>query len=170
MRHWLLFFLLVNLVCDMPGGPNVGSRYAAICSMGVDQTFHIDRYRDMTADWVRTPDGHYYSNKAPGPALLALPFFLAADPWMTLGTDTREEADDRRLAFGHFHKYLLTSGHFAFSYARYSRAAFYFGQGLTFPAFTFQGHRNALRPLVFKPRDTFFRRFRIKDTMILQKA
>jgi hypothetical protein len=64
-------FLLMNLIMSHNGGPNAGSRYAMSLAVGLDQSFQIDKYyTDLTADWSQTSDGHFYSNKAPLPALL----------------------------------------------------------------------------------------------------
>lgn len=81
-RLWLPFafaFLLVNLTSIDDGGTNANARFATLRAMADDKTFQIDRYRDWTMDWTRTPDGHYYANKAPGPTLAALPLFWVVD-------------------------------------------------------------------------------------------
>jgi hypothetical protein len=72
IRHWLILFLFVNLAFELTGGPNPNSRLATVYAMIEDQSFRIDPYRFWTTDWAKTPDGHYYSNKAPGPAFLAV--------------------------------------------------------------------------------------------------
>ncbi len=80
----------------MPTGMNPGSRWALLCAMSEGDAFVIDRYVEHTIDWSRTPDGHYYSNKAPGPALIAFPIFKALDLWQTRGISDRAERDRRR--------------------------------------------------------------------------
>ena len=45
----------------------------------MDHRLAIDPYVGWSDDWAQTPDGHYYSNKAPGPALVAYPFMLVHD-------------------------------------------------------------------------------------------
>lgn len=73
---WLAAYLLVNAACHLSAGTNADSRLAALLAMSRDGTFRIDAYREMTDDWSRTPDGHYYSNKAPGAMFMAvLPFW-----------------------------------------------------------------------------------------------
>jgi hypothetical protein len=61
------------------GGRNPASRFAAVTAMLHDGTFSIDRYRRWTIDYSQTPDGRFYSNKAPGPAMLAVPVAWALD-------------------------------------------------------------------------------------------
>ncbi len=78
-KRWVLFlilsFLLINLACHLSAGNNADSRFATLIAMVEDHSFKIDPYVDLTTDWARTPDGHYYSNKAPGPMLIAAPLF-----------------------------------------------------------------------------------------------
>ncbi len=54
---------------------NVSSRLDLVYSMAEYGTFRIDTYHKNTGDKVYY-DGHYYSDKAPGPSLLAVPAFL----------------------------------------------------------------------------------------------
>jgi hypothetical protein len=63
------------------GGMNAASRFAMMRAMSARHTLRINRYVDWywTGDWARTPDGRYYSNKAPGPALVALPVTWVMD-------------------------------------------------------------------------------------------
>jgi hypothetical protein len=61
------------------GEKNPLSRFAALRAITEQATFRIDDYRDWTIDWSQTPDGHYYSNKAPGSILLAVPVFWVLD-------------------------------------------------------------------------------------------
>jgi hypothetical protein len=96
---WIAVFWLVNALVPLHENGNPGSRYALLCALVEDHSFRIDAYRDMTQDWARTPDGHYYSNKAPGPALLALPAFWAIDRWLSRGEDDRIGRDWRRRRF-----------------------------------------------------------------------
>ena len=51
-----------------------------------------------TNDWARTSDGHYYSNKAPGPMLLGWPVFALVDAAVTRGIPDASERDLRRRA------------------------------------------------------------------------
>jgi hypothetical protein len=48
-------------------------------SMAEDLSFRIDNRIGATSDWAVTPEGHYYSNKAPGPMLLGFPAFFVID-------------------------------------------------------------------------------------------
>ncbi len=87
-RAWLpvaLAFLLVNFLTIDDGGTNANARFATLRAMAEQHTFRIDSYKDWTSDWARTPDGHYYSNKAPGPTIAAFPVFWVIDsllqPW-----------------------------------------------------------------------------------------
>lgn len=70
---------------------NVSSRLDLVYSMAEYGTFRIDPYHQNTGDKVLY-QGHYYSDKAPGPSLLALPGYLllkwfgvASERWMRYG-------------------------------------------------------------------------------------
>lgn len=69
----LIVFFLVNGLTRHNGSVNAASRFALTISMVTEGTFTIDHYVQMTPDWSQTPDGHYYSNKGPGPSFLAAP-------------------------------------------------------------------------------------------------
>jgi len=66
-------FLLLFTLNWQEGGTNPNSRFAAMRAMAVDGRFEIDAYKDWTIDWAKPKNGHYYSNKAPGAALIAVP-------------------------------------------------------------------------------------------------
>jgi hypothetical protein len=70
---WAFAFVLLNVIVSQDGESNAGSRFATLQAMAEHGTFQIDRIRDWTGDWSLAPNGHYYSNKAPGPMFLALP-------------------------------------------------------------------------------------------------
>jgi hypothetical protein len=74
--HWCVFSLVLAVLGadEQAGGVNPLSRFALTRAMANDHGFSIDRYRFWTVDWSQTPDGRHYSNKAPGPSFLALPF------------------------------------------------------------------------------------------------
>ena len=55
-------------------GANQNSRYSAVLSMVNFGTYRIDPFVGNTPDWSFY-QGHYYSNKAPGGAYLAVPFY-----------------------------------------------------------------------------------------------
>src|SRR3989338_7865785 len=76
-------FLILCIVLDLWGDTNTRSRLALLHSIKEDRTLRIDSYQHWTIDWARTPDGHYFSNKAPGPVFLALPFYWILDSAIT---------------------------------------------------------------------------------------
>jgi hypothetical protein len=76
---WCLAFALMCVAVWHDGGTNAASRFAMLRAMSTRCTFQINRYLDWTVDWARTPDGRYYSNKAPGAALVAVPATWLAD-------------------------------------------------------------------------------------------
>src|SRR6266513_2608200 len=96
-RGWVLIFLLSNAVIDLDYGTNPESRFATLCAMVEDHSFRIDHYKERTIDWACTPDGHYYSNKAPGPMLLAYPAFWLFDKIITSGKADRAARDAARI-------------------------------------------------------------------------
>ncbi len=76
---WAALFLAVNLFVTQYGAVNALSRFAELRAITERHTLRIDAYGDWTIDWARAPDGHLYSNKAPGPVLLGLPMFALTD-------------------------------------------------------------------------------------------
>ncbi len=76
---WAVAFLILQLVNTQDGGPNAVSRFLTLRSMSEKASFTIDTRIGATTDWAHTPDGHYYSNKAPGPMLLGFPVFVVLD-------------------------------------------------------------------------------------------
>lgn len=93
-RGWILIFILGNALISFPNSTNPQSRFATLCAMVEDKSFCIDHYRGWTIDWAQTPDGHYYSNKAPGPTLLSYGVFWVVDAWLT-GHEPDRAARDR---------------------------------------------------------------------------
>ena len=81
--YWVAAFVALNLILPQPGNENPASRLATMAAMTESHTLHIDDYVKgplrWTNDWCRAPDGHYYSNKAPGPMLIGYPFFWLLD-------------------------------------------------------------------------------------------
>src|ERR671932_37891 len=76
-----LAVLLVVLACYAYFFPrwadwNQNSRFDLIVALVDDHTFAIDAYVANTGDYAAY-DGHYYSDKAPGMALLGLPVYMA---------------------------------------------------------------------------------------------
>lgn len=93
-----MIFLVGNLLVPGSSSTNPQSRFATLCAMVEDHAFRIDHYHDWTIDWARTPDGHYYSNKAPGPMLLAYPVFWVVDKCLTFREPDRAGRDQVREA------------------------------------------------------------------------
>lgn len=77
-RHIALFFGINLLLCSwhLYDGPNdnIMSRATMTDALARHGTLRIDAYGDRTAD-VAVIDGHRYSDKAPLPAFLVLPFW-----------------------------------------------------------------------------------------------
>jgi hypothetical protein len=96
--RWIAIFLAGAALIHPDYGTNPESRFAALCALVEDHSFRIDHYRNLTIDWARTPDGHYYSNKAPGPVVLACPVFWLTDAFWTAGEADRPARDQARLA------------------------------------------------------------------------
>ncbi len=72
-------FLILQLANTQDGGQNARTRIATMRAMDEQFSFRIDRHIGATNDWSRTPDGAYYSNKAPGPMLYGFPVFFVID-------------------------------------------------------------------------------------------
>jgi hypothetical protein len=88
----LLVLALTHLVFpSYDVGVNATSRLSAMTAMVEDGRFHIDPYKSWTTDWAAPPDGHTYSNKAPGPILLGLPLFYLL--YETLNQETSKPYD-----------------------------------------------------------------------------
>ena len=77
----LVFFLIVLLLSswhlDNALGDNTASRAAMVAAIVQDGTLCIDPYEGHTNDKALV-NGHYYSEKAPLPALLVVPFYWTA--------------------------------------------------------------------------------------------
>ncbi|MFN6115556.1 MAG: hypothetical protein ACK46C_06710, partial [Flavobacteriales bacterium] len=77
----LVFFLLALLLCswhlDSGHNANTLSRAAMVAALVEHGTLQIDAYHTLTEDKALVK-GHYYSEKAPLPALLVAPFWWAA--------------------------------------------------------------------------------------------
>ena len=76
---WIVLFLALNIPFYEDGDVNAYSRYAAMRAMSMEGTFQIDNMVHWTMDWAKAPNGHYYSNKAPGPMLISYPVFWLLD-------------------------------------------------------------------------------------------
>ena len=88
-------FVAATLLHKHDGSVSAFSRWLVLLNLAESGSFAIDGYQGFTIDWAHTPDGHYYSNKAPGPVLAAYPFFKAVDLVQTrnaTGPDGRWDA------------------------------------------------------------------------------
>jgi hypothetical protein len=88
LTPWIALFLGLAIAVTQYGGKNALSRYAAMRAITEGHTLTIDNYKEWTIDWSLSPNGHYYSNKAPGGALLGLPVFALLDAptrWLQRG-------------------------------------------------------------------------------------
>jgi hypothetical protein len=98
VSHWCVLFVVLSTTVSLhDNNVNPYSRYALLSAIAEDHTLAIDAYRKDTCDWSHAPDGHYYSNKAPGAALLALPFYLPVDALVVAHAGDRATRDARRL-------------------------------------------------------------------------
>jgi hypothetical protein len=85
-RGLLLFLLLMGgYVYTFPrwADPNENSRLDMVIAIVDDHTFQIDPYVANTVDYA-TRGGHFYSDKAPGIALLGVPIYAAIKPILSL--------------------------------------------------------------------------------------
>jgi hypothetical protein len=97
VSHWCVLFLILSVTVDNHlNNANPYARYATLQAIAEDHSLAIDAYEYTTCDWARPPGGHYYSNKAPGPTLLAVPFHLPVDAMVVAHAKDRKERDVRR--------------------------------------------------------------------------
>jgi hypothetical protein len=82
-RHelWLFLLLLLAYTYFFPrwADPNQNSRLDTIVALVDQGTLRIDDYVDNTVDYAKF-EGHYYSDKAPGTALLGIPVYAVLKP------------------------------------------------------------------------------------------
>ena len=97
VAHWCLLFVVLAVTIDNYNNANPNSRYALMMAVAEDHSLALGPYWNSTCDWSRTPDGRYFSNKAPGPTLLALPLYLPVDALVVGAAKDRKERDARRL-------------------------------------------------------------------------
>lgn len=76
---WVTLFVVSCFLVKQLDNENPKTRFAALRAMTESHELHIDKYKDWTADWSLSPNGHYYSNKAPGAILIGLPIFAVID-------------------------------------------------------------------------------------------
>lgn len=63
--------------------PNQNSRLDMVVAIVDDQSFQIDKYVSNTVDYAKVGD-HYYSDKAPGVALLGVPIYYGLKTFLNL--------------------------------------------------------------------------------------
>jgi hypothetical protein len=83
-RRNALFIFLITLLCAVYvfprwADPNQNSRLNMVVAVVDDGTFRIDAYVANTVDYAKVGD-HYYSDKAPGAAFLAMPVYALLSP------------------------------------------------------------------------------------------
>lgn len=105
---WSIAFLIINIAVTQDGGTNAKSRFAALRAITESGELNIDKYRHWTIDWSQSPNGHYYSNKAPGSFLLVLPEFWLIDNLALIWDWDNKEESGIRGAPGHFQKTTLS--------------------------------------------------------------
>ncbi len=105
---WFAFSLIIQLSFPLPVGTNPASRWATLAAMAEEGSFRINSYVASTIDWAQTPDGSFYSNKAPGPMLLGYPVFKVLD-WVQVGRiPDRSSRDRTRLLWQGFNLRVLS--------------------------------------------------------------
>lgn len=89
-------FLYLAIIFQTPS--NSASRLMTMAAMTEYHSFEVTPYIhpvEWMHDWSRTPDGKYYSNKAPGPMLIGFPVYWLTDKLINPGTDTASRNDFR---------------------------------------------------------------------------
>ncbi len=104
LMPWAILFVILNLINTQDGGPNAVSRFLTLRAMSEEGTFTIDKRIGASDDWSHTPDGHYYSNKAPGPMLLGFPTFFVIDQIPRLWEKGYRDEHGHRHTPGYFQK------------------------------------------------------------------
>lgn len=85
LSHWVILFWCIQIILGNAAGTNSSARYTTLVSMAEEGTFKINTVKDWSIDWSQTPDGNYYSNKAPGPMLIGFPLFWILDSVSNIG-------------------------------------------------------------------------------------
>ena len=102
LKILFITFFVLQIVCEHHGGDNTGSRLAHLASLAERGSSRIDPYANVwTSDWSQTPDGAFYSNKAPGPVFLALPLYYVFDKITTWDLEDESQKIIRREKTGH---------------------------------------------------------------------
>lgn len=101
----VLFFLCTLLLCswhlDRGLNANTVSRAAMVAAVVEHGTLRIDAYHELTGDKALI-DGHYYSDKAPLPALLMIPVYAPLVALGVLGPGEHGLMTDKLLMLGGF--------------------------------------------------------------------
>lgn len=103
---WILLCLFLNIKYYQDGDINALSRYATMRAMSMEGTFQIDQVK-WSMDWSQAENGHYYSNKAPGPMLVGFPIFWLIDHVKLLVDHNFEKDYRRKETLGYEHKVLI---------------------------------------------------------------
>ena len=72
----LTLILALSSTAKIQLSENVLSRAAAMLAITENHRLELGPWKSLTVDWARTPEGSYFSNKAPGPILLGAVFFI----------------------------------------------------------------------------------------------
>ena len=103
-----LLFLILSACPWFENMTNPRSRLATVAALIEDRSFSTNHYIkgghfSWTIDWVKNTDGNYFSNKPPGPAILAYPFTWIVDRLFFLNsTYSRRERDQKRYEFNDY--------------------------------------------------------------------
>jgi len=71
----LAFIIAFSATTKIQLSDNVLSRAAAMLALTENHQLQLGKWKALTVDWAQTPDGSYFSNKAPGPSLLGVILF-----------------------------------------------------------------------------------------------
>jgi hypothetical protein len=91
-KYLLIPFFIIQILLFHASGANPDSRLGTLASMKDQHSFALER-SDWSMDTSVGVDGKIYSNKAPGPMLLAFPIFWLLDEAVLLGVD-RSKPDE----------------------------------------------------------------------------
>jgi len=109
-RKWILLFSLLLAIFSNRNGlnTNVLSRVSLLLALSEKHSFEISPWESLTIDWAKTPDGRYYSNKAPGPSFIAAPLFmLLYKPLHRLLIDPITDARKRQVAWNNLMSFIM---------------------------------------------------------------
>ncbi len=92
-KPWIWAFIVIQVLLFHASGANPDSRLGTLVAMKDRGAFDFDR-PEWSLDVSIGPDGKVYSNKAPGPALLAFPVFYVLDELVLWGIP-KEDSEAR---------------------------------------------------------------------------